>query len=163
MEYIYIGKFLGTHGLKGEIKLKTDFKYLDRVFVDDFNFYIGDSKKCEKFLSYRKHKDCYLVSLKDIHDIEDIKVYVNELVYVNREDLKLSANEYVMEDFINKKVYFNEKLIGVISSIDDYGSSNYVMRITGDHEILIPYNDNFIEKVADNIYVKNVEVFLNEN
>ena len=162
MEYIYIGKFLGTHGLKGEIKFKSDFKYLDRVLKEGFYLYIDDDKK-EELLSYRRHKDCYLVLLKGINDIDSVLKYVNKKVYINKEDLDLQSNEYVMEDFINKKVYFNDQLLGVIDSITNYGSSNYVMKIVGESELLIPYNNNFIDKVSDNVYLKNVEVFVDEN
>lgn len=163
MEYIYVGKFLGTHGLKGEIKFKSDFKYLDKVFVDDFSLYIGNNKICEKFLSFRKSNDLYLVLLKEIDNIDSISIYVNNDVYVKREDLKLGLNDYVMEDFMHKKVYFNDKFLGIIDSIIDYGSLNYVMQIVGDKEILVPYTDHFIKKVDTNIYLKNMEVFINED
>ena len=80
MEYIYVGKFLGTHGLKGEIKFKSDFNYLDRVLKKDFSLYIGDNRKLEKILSFRPHKDYYLVLLDNINDIDLVSVYVNKNV-----------------------------------------------------------------------------------
>ena len=163
MEYIYIGKFLGTHGLKGEIKFKSNFEYLTRVLKEDFPLYIGDNKKCEHIISFRPHKDYYLITLKDYNDIDLVSVYVNKEVYVSKDDLNLNTNEYVMEDFIDKKVFFGDVCLGVITSIEDYGSSNYVMKILGDSELLVPYNDNFIDRVSDNIYLKNVEGFIDEN
>ena len=30
---VYIGKVVSTHGIKGEIKIISDFEYKDRVFV----------------------------------------------------------------------------------------------------------------------------------
>ena len=33
--YVYIGKLNGAHGLKGELKFKSDFLYLDRVLKKD--------------------------------------------------------------------------------------------------------------------------------
>ena len=84
MEYIYIGKLLGTHGLKGEIKLKTDFKYIDKVLVKDFNLFLGDIKEDVTLNSFRKHKDNYLLLFNNINDIDTVKKYVNQDVYVNK-------------------------------------------------------------------------------
>ena len=163
MDYIYIGKFLGTHGLKGEIKLKTDFEYIDKVLKTDFVIFIGNDKKEEYISSFRPHKDFYLISLKGIDNIDLIHPYVNENIYIRRGDLNLSSNDYVMEDFLDKKVYYNDKYLGVISSITNYGSSNYVMEIVGDKELLVPYDNHFIDKVTECIYLKNLEGIINED
>lgn len=163
MEYVFVGKFLGTHGLKGEIKLKTDFKYLDKIFKDGFKFYIGDKKIVEEFSGFRKNKDIYLVSLKDIDNIDDAKTYVNNNLYVDKSDLDLEKNQYIIEDLLNKKAYFNNSFLGTIEEINDYGNGNYVMTIHGKREFLIPFKTDFIDKVNEDVYLKNVEVFINEN
>ena len=50
MNYINIGKTTSTHGLKGELKLKSSFLYIDSILKKDFTFYIGDSKEEVKLL-----------------------------------------------------------------------------------------------------------------
>lgn len=80
--YVYVGKFLGTHGLKGEIKLKSNFEYIDRILKKGFNFYIGDNKNKEIFSNYRIHKGNYLVVFKGLEDINLIEKYINKKVYV---------------------------------------------------------------------------------
>ena len=32
MKYVLIGKLVNTHGLKGDVRILSDFKYKDRVF-----------------------------------------------------------------------------------------------------------------------------------
>ena len=39
MDYIYIGKIVNTHGIKGEVRILSDFKYKDRIFKNGFNMY----------------------------------------------------------------------------------------------------------------------------
>ena len=56
MEYIYVGQINGTHGLKGELKLKSNFKYKDKILKENFNFYIGKEKKHEVLKKSRTHK-----------------------------------------------------------------------------------------------------------
>ena len=41
MNYIYIGKIVNTHGLKGEIRILSDFEFKDKVFVPNMKIYIG--------------------------------------------------------------------------------------------------------------------------
>ena len=40
MEYIYVGKIVNTHGIKGEIRILSDFKYKNEIFKENFKLYI---------------------------------------------------------------------------------------------------------------------------
>lgn len=161
MNYIYIGKFAGCHALKGEIKLKTDFEYLDKVFKENFHFYIGENKNKEKFLKCRYHNGYYLITFKNLETKELVSKYINKKVYVKKEDLSLNENELVYEDYIGLSSYYNEKYLGKIEDIVNYGGNNYVFQI---NEILIPFNKHFIDKVTSKeIYFKNLEGFFDEN
>ena len=44
-DLVYIGKIVNTHGIKGELRLLSDFKYKDRVFLQGRRIYIGDEHK----------------------------------------------------------------------------------------------------------------------
>ena len=163
MDYICVGKLLGTHGLKGEIKFKTDFKYLDNILKKGFSFYLGSDRKEEILSSYRFHKNYYLLLFESINNINDVEKYINCDVYVLRSDLKLDSESYLMEDILDKEAYFKDKFLGVVKEIIDYGNSNYVMTISGDKDILVPLHDNFIEQLDDKLYLKNMEGFIDEN
>ena len=39
-EYILVGKLVNTHGIKGEVKILSDFEYKTRVFKKDFKLYL---------------------------------------------------------------------------------------------------------------------------
>lgn len=163
MKYVYIGKFNGTHGLRGEIKLKSNFDYIDKVLTNDFPFYIGKEKTLEKLNTNRYHNGHYLVSFKGLDDIDLIKKYVNNNVYILRSDLSIGSN-YVIEDLIGLKACYLNKEIGIIKDIVDTGSKNRIFVIEGAKEILVPYNENFIDSVeSTTVNLKNVEGFINEN
>ena len=57
MEYLYLGKIVNTHGIKGEIRILSDFKYKSDVFKIGNNLYIGKNKIQEVINSYRVHKE----------------------------------------------------------------------------------------------------------
>ena len=50
MKYIYIGDVVNTHGLKGEVRLLSDFEYKKRVFKKNFKIYIGKNKKQNDYI-----------------------------------------------------------------------------------------------------------------
>ena len=41
MEYIYVGRIITTHGLNGEMKIRSNFKYKDQAFKVGNKIYIG--------------------------------------------------------------------------------------------------------------------------
>jgi ribosomal 30S subunit maturation factor RimM len=40
MEFIYIGVIVNTHGLKGELRILSDFEKKDLIFLNGKNLYI---------------------------------------------------------------------------------------------------------------------------
>lgn len=165
MEYIHIGKITSTHGLKGELKLKSSFLYKEKVLKKDFCFYIGENKEQVILSSSRYHNGFDLLTFKNYNDINDVENFRNKEVYVKREDLNLKENEYLHEDYIGLNVYFDNKKIGTITDVIDCGNQNYVLIVTGEKEILIPLNDKFIKQIVlnDKIQLKEVEGLINAN
>ena len=45
MKYIIIGKIVNTHGIKGELRILSDFKYKAKIFKKGFPLYIGHTKE----------------------------------------------------------------------------------------------------------------------
>lgn len=157
MEYIYLGRITNTHGLKGELKIKSNFKYKNQVFKKDFNIFIGPKKEQHKIISYRPHQEYDMVILENLLDIDEVLKYKGSLVFINKDDLKLNDNEYLNEDLIGLKAYFNDKYLGNITSITDEGNNNEIIRI---NNICIPKHNNFIDHIdleKKEIYLKNVE------
>ncbi len=105
MSRIILGKYVNTHGIKGEIRIKSDFKYKSRVF-NIGNILIIDNKEYI-INSYRVHKDYDMVTLKGIDDINKIPFNKNTLVYINKEDY-LKSNDYLDSDLIGFIVYNSE-------------------------------------------------------
>ena len=75
MEYIYIGDIVNTHGLKGELRIISDFKYKNEVFKPGFNIYVGRQKEKLEIKTYRQHKNYDMVTLVDVNGIEEAIAY----------------------------------------------------------------------------------------
>ena len=89
MDLIYIGKIVNTHGLKGEIRIISDFKYKLDVFKNNNIIYVDDNKYIVK--SYRSHKIYDMIILEQIDSIEKAENLKGLNVYINRSDYKFDG------------------------------------------------------------------------
>lgn len=164
MKYVLIGKLVNTHGLKGEVRILSEFKYKDRVFKDGMKIYIGKDKVCEEITSYRHHKIFDMIMMKGYTDIDQVLKYKGEYVFINKEDLVLHDREYLDEDIIGLRVIVNDNDIGIVKRIDKH-NKNEVLVIKGlEKDYLIPYNFDIILDINLNekvIKVGNIPGLIN--
>ncbi len=160
MDYIYIGKIVNTHGIKGEVRILSDFRYKDKVFVKNMNIYIGKDKIKERINSYRHHKIFEMICMDNYNNINDVLKYKGLSVYVNRDDVKLDSDCYFDEDLIGLKVLINGDDVGVIKKIDYRSKQPLFVVKCEKKDCLIPYVSDIIEKINLNegyIAFKNIK------
>ena len=155
MGYLYIGKLVNTHGIKGEVRILSNFRHKDKVFIKDFKFYVGKDKKEYIVESYRKHKNFDMVVFKGYYDINLIEHLKGSLVYINKSDLHLDKNTFLAVDLIGFSVIINDKLIGVINEVLDTPANEVLVL---DNKVMIPYVKAFI----NNVNVDKKEVIVND-
>ena len=143
MDKVYIGKIVSTHGIKGELKILSDFPYKDKVFVVDNKIIIDDKEYTIK--SYRVHKNFDMVTLDDYTDINEVLFLLKKDVYVSKDSLSFSDDEILDEDLITYKVLTNTGKEGIIKEIFKASETNKIIRVLFDKEVLVPYN--FIKKI----------------
>ncbi len=157
-EYILIGKIVNTHGIKGELRLLSDFKYKERVFLENRRIYIGEEKVEAIINSYRHHKIFDMITLKGYNNINEVLKYINKEVYVKRNDLSLNTNDYLDEDLVNLSVIFNNQEVGHVVAIRQINPKNKIIEaLINDKITLIPYHNDFIK----NVDLKNKKIELN--
>ncbi len=145
MDYIYIGKIVNTFGIKGEVKIVSDFYEKDKVFKSGFKLYISPMYIEEEISFTRVHKGYNLVLFKNYNNINDVLKYKGMGVYIKRSDLCLDKDEYLIEDLIGYQVYDEDKLLG---KVDEVSKNNSVLlKINSDKVFYIPFIDEFIIKV----------------
>ena len=145
MDYLYIGKIVNTHGIKGEVRIISDFKFKDRIFIKDMNIYIGKNKTKEIINTYRVHKNYDMITMQGYSNINEILHYKGQAVYILRSDLKLNDNEYLDEDLINMNVICNNKTVGKVKRIERYSTNNLIVVNNGVKYFLIPFLNDIIK------------------
>ena len=160
MKYVLVGKLVNTHGLKGEVRILSEFKYKDRVFLPGMKIYIGRDKVCEEIVSSRHHKIFEMIMMKGYNDINQVLKYKGEYVFVNKEDIKLRSGEYLDEDIIGLNVIVDKKVMGVVKRIEKHNRNEILVVKSVDKNYLIPYNFDIIENVdleKKEMSVKNIQ------
>lgn len=142
MNLIYIGKLVNTHGIKGEVRIISDFKYKKDVFNKNNNLYINNTEY--KINSYRPHKMYDMVTLQGINSIEDALTLKGSKVYINRDEFNF--NGYLDEDLIGLSVYdkdlYKGKVIDILKT-----KTNDLLVIDGLKKHMVPNIDVFVKNV----------------
>ena len=146
MDYVYIGKIVDTHGIKGELRIRSNFDKKDIIFKPGFTLYVGEGYVEEEIVTYRHHKEFDMVTFKGYDNINQVLNYLKMNVYVRRSDLELSKDDYILDDLIGLSVEENGEMLGKVEEIV-YNGINILLSVVGDKSFYIPKAGNFIKKV----------------
>lgn len=156
MEKIKIGKVATTHGIKGELKIISDFPYKDKIFKVGNTLLIDNI--AYQIKTYRPHKQFDMVTLNDYKDINEVLFLVKKPVYFDKESLNLEEDEILDEDLITYKVLTTEGKEGIIKEIFLASPKNKILRIFVEKEILIPFNSPLIKEIDKKKKIIKIEV-----
>ena len=142
-EMIYIGKTVSAFGIKGELKVISDFEYCDKAYKVGNKVLINNIEHI--ISSIRYHKNYVLLKIDNLNNINDILKYVGFNIYIKRLDLNLSKDEFLYKDLINSEVVDEDdtklgKIIEVVNGI------NVLIKVKGTKEFYIPLIDNYVKR-----------------
>lgn len=156
-EMIYIGKTVSTFGIKGELKVISDFEYCDKAYKVGNKVLINNIEHVISEVRY--HKNYVLLKIDNLNNINDILKYVGFNIYIKRLDLNLSKDEFLYKDLINSEVIDEDdtklgKIIEVVNGI------NVLIKVKGTKEFYIPLIDNYVKRFDLDkkiLYTKNAK------
>lgn len=146
MNFIEVGRIVNTHGIKGEIRILSNFEKKEQVFIPKFKMYIGKSKKEVEITNYRHHKDFEMITLKGYENINDVLEFKGNKIYINKDDLTLKKNEYLYSDLIGMQVIDENKTLGSVKDVFD-NNGNVLLLVEGLKSFYIPLHSNYIKKI----------------
>ncbi len=151
MEYIYIGRIVNTHGIKGEVRIISDFKYKEKIFKKGKKIYIGNELYEEIINTYRHHKIFDMITMKNITNINDVLKYKGKNIYTTREELNLKDSEYLEEDLIGLDVIVNNEKIGIVKNYIKDKYQDKIIVNKNEKDYLVP----FVYDIIEDINLKN--------
>lgn len=156
-EMIYIGKTVSTFGIKGELKVISDFEKCDKAYKIGNKILINNIEHVISGIRY--HKNYILLEIDDLKNINNILKYVGFNIYIKRMDLHLEENEFLYKDLISSDVIDNDgSNLGKIIEVEQ--GVNLLIKVKGSKEFYIPYVDEYIISFDLNnkkLYTKNAK------
>lgn len=165
MKRVLIGQIVNTHGLKGELRIVSNFPYKVLVFKKGFKVYVGKREELCVINSYRSHKIYDMVTFEGIDNIDTAIAYKGDFVYIDRCDLKIDG--YINEDLIGFDVYYEDNMLGKLHDIINNGAHDIlVIMNNSENKIMIPFVDEYVKKVdLDNkkLMIEVIDGLINDN
>ncbi|MBS7021228.1 MAG: 16S rRNA processing protein RimM [Firmicutes bacterium] len=164
MNEIYVGEIVGTHGIKGEVRLISEFREKELAFLKGKNVYIGKDRTQYTIRTYRPHKQYDMLTFDGVTDINDVIDMRFSKVYMNREDIE--TDKMLEEDYVGMDVYIEDKKVGTVTELLLRAMQDVLVIKNEDKKYMVPMDPHFIEKVEEKekrLYLKNSEGFFHEN
>ena len=154
MDLVYLGKITSFHGIKGEIRIISDFDYIEdalkvgnTIIIDDISYVIK---------TYRKHKNYEMITINNFDNINDVLFLKNKKVYIDRSYLN---NNILDSDLIGMNVICNNEKKGIVKDIKKISLKKKLLVVEyNKKEIFVPYE--FIENIIkeeNKVYISYLE------
>lgn len=140
-EYLELGQIVGTHGVRGEIRLNPWCDSPD--FVKQFKtlYFDAQGQKSIKVVSGRVHGNVALLKLEGVDSVESASALRNKILYMKRADAKLRDGSYFIAELIDCRVIDadDENVeYGILSDVSQTGANDVWHVKKGGSEYLLP-------------------------
>ena len=159
-----IGKIVGLHGLKGEVKFLPyagvdEFPWLSVLFQSDLRL------KEYEVLRARRNKSFFLLTVDGFTSRESSEQLVGSEVFIEKSKLpETEPGEYYLFELVGLDVYSEEgERVGPVTGIMPAGGNDLLVIAGASGEVLIPAIEEFIievDKANGKIVVRLLEGFL---
>lgn len=154
MKYFLIGYVTKPQGLKGDFRIKVDYKFfkiiktLKTIKIETKVYDIEKITERESF---------FIVKTKQINSVEEAENLRNSEIYAELNEKEINKNF----NFMNFDVVVNNKTIGKIVNVSNFGASDIFTISCGKHEIMCAVVDNLIKSTNEDekMVEFNEEVF----
>lgn len=157
-KFLEVGQVVGTHGIAGEMRVQpwcdspdflTKFKtlYLDK-----------NGENSVKVQSVRVHKNIALLKLPDVTSIEQAEKMRGKVLFIKREDAKLSKDNWFVQELLDCEVFdadSGEKL-GVLCDVSKTGANDVWHIKNNGREYLVPSIKDVV--VSVDVEVGKIEI-----
>lgn len=150
-ELVLLGKVVGTHGIKGQLRVASfsgeseTFLSLDRIILKDAH---GKEESFEVSAA-AAHGRKILLTLKGMSSINQVEILVGRELYVQRSQLPpLAEDEFYWFDLIGLRVVTDDGMeLGRLESIMETGSNDVYLVRANEKEYLIPAIEEVVKAI----------------
>lgn len=169
-EYLEVGQIVGTHGVRGEVRLNPWCDGPD--FVKNFKVLYRDKNGTSSFkvISCRAHGNVAVLKIDGVDTVEKAKELKNTVLYMKRSDVNLPDGKWFVSELIGCDVCDadNENFCyGILSDIDT-GVANdiWYVKTPDGNEVLIPAVKDVVircDVACNKVYIRPLRGLFDEN
>lgn len=155
-----VGKIIGTHGIKGELKVKSDTSF-DRFSVGNVLYIKLDDHDYKRIVinSHRIHQGCDLITFNNMFDINLVEGFVGKEVYVKEHNRENDKAKVYYEDLIGCKAINEEGIeLGEVNDLIEVPNGVLLEIINGKKRALVPY----VKELVPIVDIENKVVTIHE-
>lgn len=146
MNLVEIGYFSKTHGIKGQLILKSDsefyFEEVNAFFVE-----ISGSKAPFFIKDIKENNNGLIILLEEFDTQEKAKTLIGKKVFVDEQFIAENENEHNWLDY--ELIDHNLGNLGKINEVNESGPQILVSLIYKEKEIMLPLVEELIENIDE--------------
>ncbi len=141
-QFLEAGEIVNTHGIQGEVKVMPWTDTPDFLCAFKTLYLDGEPRKV---LSARVQKNCVLIRLEGVTDVNAAMVLKGKRISIARADAKLPEGRHFLADLIGLEVRDADtgKILGTLTDVLPL-PANQVYVVQGEREYLIPAVEEFL-------------------
>ena len=145
---VEIGCFVGVHGIKGNVKLKSYTETLDNIY-DYKDFFLEKKENTLDIKFVGKVKGNLICKIEGVATRNEAEIFRGLKLFVKRESLPiLQDDEFYQRDLLTFKVYNSKKeFFGSITSFNDFGGGLLADVIKEKNLYYLTINNNFLKEI----------------
>ena len=165
-KYNIVGKINKSHGIKGEVKVESNSRYIHERFKVGNTLYYKDKEEYKPLVvrSKRGTNDKLIVGFEGFDNPECLYPILHKTLYGLKDNSILKEGDHFYSSYKGAKVIqFNEEK-GVVKDIVSYPQADYLLIINNNHEEkLVPLLGEFVKELDEDnnvLYINDIEGLL---
>ena len=152
MDLLIAGKVLGSHHLKGEVKVISDLLDIEMLIGNKVILELENNeqklftvKKVDHFVGNK-----WIFSFEEVTNKQDTIAIRNANIKVRRDIVGITEDEYLVSDMLGFKVYDvkNDEYLGEITEVME----------TAAHDVYVIESEEFETMIPDvEVFIKNID------
>lgn len=145
-QFLETGKIVGTHGIKGEVRIDPWCDSPEFLCCFD-KLYLDAQGETFVEVKSRPHKNITLAKIKGVDTIEQAEKLRGKIVYIDRNDVELEEGVNFIQDLIGLEVQDVDsgKLYGKLTDVIGTGANDvYEVTDSSGRKYLVPVIDEVV-------------------
>ncbi|MEO2068973.1 MAG: ribosome maturation factor RimM [Desulfurobacteriaceae bacterium] len=149
---VMIGKIVGVHGIKGDVKVKAESDVFERQIeaLDTIPIYRGTKKEELKIERIKPYKDLYIIKFREITDRSEAEERIGGEIWIDKsKQVELEEDEFYFSDLVDCEVITEDgKKVGIVKEILEQPAS-HILEVEKEDKntVLIPFIKEFVKDV----------------